>query len=359
MCYIASMRWAEDEFRIGLRIQLHTSLLLTAGAFVLFKGDLGNWTMPITILIQPIAMSTKFLIGYGQGNMLKWCGAGYPTLAFGVRKSMLSYVISSLRSANKEGKMSTEAMVKAIKASSFGIAVGVLEGNIMLLYLSQDLKYAAIASIFSIFTETAGKAYVVKSTQALIDKHMKLGAEKGSKATAAALLDAVNMAGNEGGVNHALEMAGGGEAAEEVGDDGEKEDEKMTPEFWIEILAMLAIRWSQEIIVEKSCIIYGAVATMFIDAVKSPHSKTVQLQLLAIFYGCEIFADLLFVFVLDGRFSVPFLRIPQPSVGSKQFWKDAAVGVFPLLSTLFPLIYAHHSVTQWIGDGGGAGGDAG
>jgi hypothetical protein len=36
MCLIASARWAEDEFRIGLRIQLPTSLLLTAGAFVLF-----------------------------------------------------------------------------------------------------------------------------------------------------------------------------------------------------------------------------------------------------------------------------------------------------------------------------------
>ncbi|GMI19084.1 hypothetical protein TeGR_g8938 [Tetraparma gracilis] len=304
-------------------------------------------------------MSTKCLILKDQGNMLKWCGAGYPTLAFGVRKSCLSYTIGIFRSENKEGKMSTEAMVKAVKALSFGISVVVLLGNIMLLYLSQDLKYAAIASIFSIFTETAGKAYVVKSTQALIDKHMKPGVQRGSTATAAALLNAVNMAANEGGVNHALTMAGGGEAAEEVGDDGEKKDEKMTPEFWIEILAMLAIRWSQEIIVEKSCIIYGAVATMFIDAVKSPHSLFVQLQLLAIFYGCEIFADLLFVFVLDGQFSVPFLRIPQPSVRSKQFWKDAAQGVIPLLSCLFPIIYAHHSVTQWIGDGGGAGGDAG
>ena len=41
---------------------------------------------------------------------------------------------------------------------------------------------------------------------------------------------------------------------------------------------MLAIRWSQEIVVEKSCIIYGAVATMLINAVKSPHSLLVQLQ---------------------------------------------------------------------------------
>jgi hypothetical protein len=84
---------------------------------------------------------------------LRWCGAGYPTLAFGVRKSMLSYLIGIFRSANKEGKISTDAMVKGIKFSSFAITVMVLEGNIMLLYLSQDLKYAAIASIFSIFTE--------------------------------------------------------------------------------------------------------------------------------------------------------------------------------------------------------------
>jgi hypothetical protein len=286
----------------------------------------------------------------------------------------------------------------------------------------------------------------VKATQALIDKHVKKGIQKGSAATAAAMVDALLMAGNEGGVNSAMEMAAdagvvpellarneelskkeaklerekaelvrekamlemleaelskivveqgdalktlGGdwdeatvearlESArartvesyneEEVGmadegDDAEaqtgEQDEKMTPEFWVEILAMLAIRWSQEIIVEKTCIIYGAVATMLIDAVKSPHSKTVQLQLLAIFYGCEIFADFLLVFVLDGRFSVPFLRIPQPAVRSKKFWKDAAQGVIALLGCLFPLVYAHHSVTQWIGDGGGAGGDDG
>jgi hypothetical protein len=148
-----------------------------------------------------------------------------------------------------------------------------------------------------------------------------------------------------------------GAVANEADDQTQNEDEKMTPEYWVEILAMLAIRWSQEIVVEKSCILYGAVVTMLIDAVKSPHSKTVQLQLLAIFYSCELVADFLLVFVLDGRFSVPFLRIPQPSARSKQFWKDAAQGVWPLLGVLFPLIYAHHSVTQWIGDG--AGGDDG
>jgi hypothetical protein len=78
MCWVASMRWAEDEFRIGLRIQLPTSLLLTAGAFVLFKGDLGNWTLPITTLIQPIAMSTKCLIFKDQGNMLKYAVGNLP-----------------------------------------------------------------------------------------------------------------------------------------------------------------------------------------------------------------------------------------------------------------------------------------
>ena len=165
---------------------------------------------------------------------------------------------------------------------------------------------------------------------------------KGAKATAAAIADVLRQGAQQG--------------ANEEGASGEQ-DEKMTPEFWVEILAMLAIRWSQEIIVEKSCILYGAVATMLIDAVKSPHSKTVQLQLLAIFYSCELVADFLLVFVLDGRFSVPLLRIPQPAVRSKKFWKDAAQGVIALLGCLFPLVYAHHSVTQWIGDGGGAGGD--
>ena len=181
----------------------------------------------------------------------------------------------------------------------------------------------------------------MKSTQAQINKHLEKGIKRGATATAAAIADVLRQGAQQG--------------ANEEGASGEQ-DEKMTPEYWAENLAMLAIRWSQEIIVEKTCIIYGAVATMLIDAVKSPHSLLVQLQLLAIFYGCELVADLLFVFVLDGRFSVPLLRIPQPPVRTKQFWKDAAQGVMPLLAALFPLIYAHHSVTQWIGDGGGAGG---
>jgi hypothetical protein len=184
----------------------------------------------------------------------------------------------------------------------------------------------------------------VKSTQAQINKHLKKGIMKGANAAAAAIVDVLRQGAQQG--------------ANEEGASGEQ-DEKKTPEYWAENLAMLAIRWSQEIVVEKSCILYGAVATMLINAVKSPHSKTVQLQLLAIFYGCELVADLLFVFVLDGWFSVPLLRIPQPPVRTKQFWKDAAQGVLPLLSCLFPLLYAHPSVPQWIGDGGGAGGDDG
>ena len=189
----------------------------------------------------------------------------------------------------------------------------------------------------------------MKSTQAQINKHLEMGIKRGATATAAAITDVLRQVSQQGA---------NGEGATDASAESQngEQNEKMTPEYWAENLAMLAIRWSQEIVVEKSCIIYGAVATMLINAVKSPHSLLVQLQLLAIFYGCEIFADLLFVFVLDGRFSVPLLRIPQPSVRSKQFWKDTAQGVFPLISILFPLIYAHHSVTQWIGDGGGAGG---
>ena len=129
----------------------------------------------------------------------------------------------------------------------------------------------------------------MKSTQAQINKHLEKGIMKGAKATAAAIADVLRQGTQQG--------------ANEEGASGEQ-DEKMTPEYWAEILAMLAIRWSQEIIVEKSCILYGAVATMLVGAVKSPHSLLVQLQLLAIFYGCELVADFMLVFVMDGRFSV-------------------------------------------------------
>jgi hypothetical protein len=192
--------------------------------------------------------------------------------------------------------------------------------------------------------QTAGKAYVVKSTQAQINKHLEMGIKRGATATAAAITDVLRQISRQGSA---------------AGSQSGVQDETKTPEHWNEVLAMLAIRWSQEIVVEKACILYGALATMLVDAVKSPHSLPVQLQLLAIFYGCELVADFMLVFVMDGRFSVPFLRIPQPNVRSKQFWKEAAAGVIPLLSDLFPLIYAHHSVTQWIGEDRGAAADDG
>jgi hypothetical protein len=163
----------------------------------------------------------------------------------------------------------------------------------------------------------------------------------GSKATAAAIIDALNMAGKA--------RAG---SSVERGDDeeapSEEQDEKVTPEYWAEILAMLAIRWMNEIIVEKSCILFGAVATMLVDAVKSPHTLPVQLLLLLIFYSTEILADVLLVFVLDGRYSVPFLRLPQPALWSKKFWIESTETIWPILAIIFTVIYAHHSTTKWL-----------
>ena len=41
-------------------------------------SPMGNWTLPITTLIQPIAMSTKCLILKDQGNMLKYAAGNLP-----------------------------------------------------------------------------------------------------------------------------------------------------------------------------------------------------------------------------------------------------------------------------------------
>jgi hypothetical protein len=71
LCMIASWRWSEKDIRNGFYIQLPTALALTAAAFVLFGGDLGNFTLPISTLIYSISVSTRRLVVKDQGNVFK------------------------------------------------------------------------------------------------------------------------------------------------------------------------------------------------------------------------------------------------------------------------------------------------
>jgi hypothetical protein len=70
-CMVVSWQWNEKDRRTGFYIQLPMALALTATAFVLFKGDLGDWTLPLSALIHCISMSTKGLVVKDQGNVFK------------------------------------------------------------------------------------------------------------------------------------------------------------------------------------------------------------------------------------------------------------------------------------------------
>jgi hypothetical protein len=95
------------------------------------------------------------------------------------------------------------------------------------------------------------------------------------------------------------------------GEGGDEVDEKMTELYWRNQLCMFAIRWHNEIIAEKCCIINGGFTTKVL--IKSPHSTPAHALIFTIFYGFEIIADWLLVYVLVTYFDVPFLNLPLTS----------------------------------------------
>jgi hypothetical protein len=102
-----------------------------------------------------------------------------------------------------------------------------------------------------------------------------------------------------------------GDAKKEDDDAVDEVDEKMTELYWKNQLCMFAIRWHNEIIAEKCCIINGAFVTKAL--INGPHSTPAHALIFAIFYSFEVIADWLLVYVLVKYFDVPFLNLPSTS----------------------------------------------
>jgi hypothetical protein len=150
------------------------------------------------------------------------------------------------------------------------------------------------------------------------------------------------------------ELDEGGDDSESISEHSETVDDimdkLMTEKYWEDILAMFAVRWNNEIIAEKSCILTGGFATKVV--IKGPHSAKTQLMLLVMFLIAELIADSITVRVMDKYYGVPFLRLPSIDYKSNKFRKNVLVSSLTLVAATFLFYFAHGTTEEYSNSGG-------
>ena len=129
-----------------------------------------------------------------------------------------------------------------------------------------------------------------------------------------------------GGDEAAAAAEGGSGVAEE-----KSKTEKALEKNWEFILGMLAARWHQDIIAEKSAILIAAFLIYLFELSDMPTYDL--LQVMGIFYVNEFVTDVILVYVLDKYFYVPFLRLPQKN------WKDLFLEIAVLSQALMTISF--------------------
>jgi hypothetical protein len=181
----------------------------------------------------------------------------------------------------------------------------------MLLYLAEDVGYALLGSVASIFAEVAGKVYAVWAVYKTEQVKRILR----------------------------LQLAGG--HGDEVG------DEELTEEYWEDIRAMMALRWTNEIVCEKCCIVVGAFVTKVL--IDSPRTTEEQIVIMLVFLATEFVADVLLVYCLDRWFAVPFRRMPLASeLKSPEFWEGVKLTASVLCVGSFIFKHAFDTAFEWF-----------
>ena len=84
-------------------------------------------------------------------------------------------------------------------------------------------------------------------------------------------------------------------------------------ENWQFVLCMLAARWGQDIVAEKSLILVAAFIIYLFDLSKTASTRDL-LEITGIFYGFEIVTDALLVYVLDKYYDLPIRRLPRKTL---------------------------------------------
>jgi hypothetical protein len=97
----------------------------------------------ILILLPPYAVTVpgRILAKHPVAYTL-WTGVGHPTFSFVIRKAALSYFMNKARKQVEIGSLAPRDIVPYISAVSLCLSTTLLLGNIMLLYLAENVVYA-------------------------------------------------------------------------------------------------------------------------------------------------------------------------------------------------------------------------
>jgi hypothetical protein len=292
---------------------------------------------PISIVLTILMFLPQFAVAVPGRLLAKhpiaytlWTGVGYPILSFLMRKVGLSYFVNMAGKKVEVGELPTKDVVPWVSAISLCISTTLMFGNIMLLFLADDVGYALLGSVASIFVEVGGKIYVIWSTE----KSMKmyLGAR--------GITRVVLRAQAEPGVNEAATMRSNGNCSP---------DERLREEYWEDIRAMMALRWTNEIVSEKCCIMVGAFVTKVL--IDSPRTTEEQIVVTMTFLATEFIADALLVYCLDKWFAVPFRRMPLAGkLSSPEFWNEVKLTAVVIGTASFLFKHAFETAEEWFPD---------
>ena len=133
-------------------------------------------------------------------------------MIFVVRKVALNFFVNMFHGLFKEGKMNSVVMVAAIARTSFLISTCMLLGNVLLLYQSQDIRYAVLGSCASIVTEVAGKMYMVASTKFKMKRKLSESTKRRVKAVGSKILGVAKGSSKIGAAGKKAGEEGGAEA---------------------------------------------------------------------------------------------------------------------------------------------------
>lgn len=250
-------------------------------------------------------------------------GVGFPALTFVLRKFLLSWLMRRMSSRVSDGEMSPSKLLPAYASTSKVLTTCLVQANIVALYMSTTMEGCVVSAMLSVLTEVGGKAYVVHSMRHGIRNHIMASAPKAVKRVIANI---------------------GAEAGERVTEEGvaKKRDDE---EDWDFILGMLAVRWNQDIIAEKSAILLAAYLIYMFKL--SVVSVLELIELAAILYSFEFLTDLLLVLMLDNYYYLPFRRLPPSE--SRDFVKEASAHTQALLTCAFGLNLVSDVVDETLG----------
>jgi hypothetical protein len=127
-----------------------------------------------------------------------------------------------------------------------------------------------------------------------------------------------------------------------------KKDVRTTELYRIDVLTMSALRWSNDIVCEKCCILVGSwTSLVLMDSYRSP---TIQFMLTAIFFAAEFASDGLVEWSLEKFFGVPFSRLPRvrEEKSNTDYWMSIFVLVNVFVAGSFMFDHAFATADEWF-----------